>query len=179
LACPDRDRDFLNGGIKKWFMLQMWRIQQVAQIITIVLLAFNLALMLQTKMDWREGTIWADTYAGVIVILLVLVLAIWLFAIAWDLKFKMWREQQMVLVERNPYAKEKMNSKELAIYGICWLPLLDQLGKTDPETKKAADMLRVWLEKSYKTDAVAAEDLRDIMDFLGNGRNSPFEPRKR
>jgi hypothetical protein len=164
----------LAGGVKKWFMLQMWRIQQVAQIITIVLLAFNLALLLQTKMDWREGTIWADTYAGVFAIMLVLVLAIWVFALAWDLWFKMWREQQTVLAERNPYAKEKLTSKEIAIYSICWLPLLEQLGKTDPDMKKAAVYLRTWLEKAYNSDPIATEDLKDIMDYLGNGRSMPF-----
>lgn len=157
----------MAGGVKKWFMLQMWRIQQVAQIITIVLLAFNLALLLQTKMDWREGTIWADTYAGVFAIMLVLVLAIWVFALAWDLWFKMWREQQTVLIERNPYAKEKMAAKEIVVYELFWLPVLERLGRDDPEMKRAAESFRAWVGRLSKDDPILAKDIGDVYKYMG------------
>ena len=37
----------MPNGLKKWFMLQVWRLQQVAALLTLVLLALNLALQLQ------------------------------------------------------------------------------------------------------------------------------------
>ena len=128
-------------------------------------------------MEWR-GDFFEDKYTAVIFIMLVIFAFVWAFALIWDMRLRMWREQQTVLAERNPYAKEKMTSKEIAIYSICWLPLLEQLGKTDPEMKKAAEYLRVWLEKAYTTDPIAAEDLKDIMDYLGNGRSMPFNLKK-
>lgn len=156
----------MDGGVKKWFMLQMWRIQQVAQVITIAMLAFNLALLLQTKMDWREGTIWADTYAGVFVIMLVLLMATWIFAIAWDLKLKMWREQQTVLIERNPYAKEKMNAKEVAVYTMIWLPVMEMAGQNDPKAKVSAQALRNWINNELKNDPVLNREVKDVLGYL-------------
>lgn len=156
----------MDGGIKKWFMLQMWRIQQVAQIITIAMLAFNLALLLQTKMDWREGTIWADTYAGVFVIMLVLLLATWIFAIAWDLYLKMWREQQTVLIERNPYAKEKMNAKEVAVYTMIWLPIMEMAAEKDPKAKVSAQALRTWIDRELKSDPTLNREVKDVLGYL-------------
>jgi hypothetical protein len=170
LAWPDRGSGFLDGGVKKWFMLQMWRIQQVAQVITIALLAFNLALLLQDKMNWREGTVFADTYAGVLVILFVLVAAIWIFAIAWDIRFKMWREQQTVLIERNPYAKEKMAAKEIVVYELFWLPVMERLGKEDPEIGKAAESFRAWVGRLSKDDPRLARDIGDVYKYMGKER---------
>jgi membrane protein YdbS with pleckstrin-like domain len=99
----------MDGGIKKWFMLQVWRMQQVAQIITLLLLALNLALQLYGFMTWRKG-LFESPYTAIPTIVLALGLLIWAFAIFWDLRMKMWREQVTVTMEKNPYAKEKMTS---------------------------------------------------------------------
>jgi len=153
--------------IKKWFMLQVWRLQQVAQILTLVLLAINLALQIFGLIKWREDSLLSTSWIGVPMILLVLAALIYTFAIIWDLRLKMWRDQATVLVERNPYSKEKFSSKELALYSITWLPVMDRMGKDDPKIKAAADGLRDWLRKAFKEDATLQADLQEVIEHIG------------
>ena len=166
-------------GLKKWFMLQVWRIQQVAQVITIVLLAVNLSLQLYTFMEWREGSVFATPYTGATLILLILAAVIWAFAIFWDLRLKMWREQATVLVERNPYVKEKMSSKEIALTMLVYLPLIEKLGKDDPSMKVTGEALRAWLNKALVQDANTSRDLDDLLKYIGTDRSRVFEPRRK
>jgi len=153
--------------VKKWFMLQVWRVQQVAQVLTIALLAINLSLQLYTFMEWREGSFFATPYTGATLILLILAAIIWAFAIVWDIRLRMWREQATVLMERNPYVKEKMTAKEVMVYGVMWLPLMERIGESDPKMKEAAEALRNWLAKSVKSDAILAKDVKDVADHIG------------
>ena len=155
----------MANGKKKWFMLQIWRLQQVAQILTLALLALNLSLQMYGYIKWR-GAFFATPYTGVLFILLVLAAVIWGFAIIWDLRMKMWREQQTVLMERNPYAKERMPSKEIVVYQLVWQPLLDKMGKDDPQIKAAANDLRDWLKKLSDQDPELAKDVKEVYDFI-------------
>lgn len=157
----------MPNGLKKWFMLQMWRVQQVAQVITIALLAVNLSLQIYTFMHWREGSLFATPYTGATMIVLVLAAIIWGFAIIWDLRLRMWREQATVLMERNPYVKEKMTAKEIMIYGTLWLPLMENLGKTDPKMKEAAEALKEWLTRSMNGDEILTKDVDEILQHIG------------
>jgi hypothetical protein len=156
-----------GGGVKKWFMLQMWRLQQIAQLATLALLAVNLSLMVYDYMSWR-GSLFGTPYTGVPLIALVLVGIIWIFSIIWDLRMRMWREQHSVLVEKNPYTKEKMTAKEIAIYAYVWLPLMDRIGKDDPSVREAAETIRKWLLKAYVDDKSLAREVKEITDFIGN-----------
>ena len=160
-----KERPLVNGGPKKWFMLQMWRFQQISQIATLVLLALNLALQLYNFMSWR-GTLFETPYTGVPFLLLILVAGIWVFAIFWDLRMKMWREQQTVLIERNPYAKEKMAAKEVALYEILWLPMLKKMGENDPKMRESHANLDAWLKKLYDDDPLLRKDVEDVYKYI-------------
>jgi hypothetical protein len=146
-------------------MVQVWRLQQVAQLLTLALLALNLSLQLYGYIRWR-GAFFATPYTGVLFILLVLAAVIWGFAIFWDKRMKMWREQMTVLMERNPYAKERMPSKEIVAYELIWLPLLDKLGKDDPQVEAAANGLRDWIKKLSDQDPELAKDVKEVYDFI-------------
>jgi hypothetical protein len=165
--------------IKKWFMLQVWRLQQVAAVLTLALLALNLALQIFALMKWREGSLLATSWIGVPSILLLLAMAIWTFAIFWDLRLKMWRDQATVLIERNPYAKEKMSSKEVALYGLIWLPILEKMGKDDPKIKEAADALKQWMKNATNEDSIATRDVRELGEHIGMDTSSLIGPKKK
>ena len=154
-------------------MLQMWRFQQVSQIATLALLALNLALQVYNFMSWR-GSIFSSPYTAVPFLLLILVAGIWAFAIFWDLRMKMWREQMAVVMERNPYAKERMYSKELVVYAMLWLPMLEHLGENDQKLKESADHLRAWLMKSYTDDKSLEKEIGDIMTYMGAKNDDLF-----
>lgn len=157
----------MGDGIKKWFMLQMWRVQQIAQVLSLVMLAITNALLLYGYMEWREGSYFSTPYIGIPIILLVIGGAIWIAAFIWDMKMKMWREQATVLVERNPYNKEKMSPKEIMIYGLIWLPVMDRLGKDDPKLVEAAAALRAWMAKASKEDVSTIHDLEATLKYIG------------
>lgn len=159
----------MPNGMKKWFMLQVWRLQQVAQLLTIFLLALNLSLQVWGYVKWR-GEFLSNPYIGVFMILLALAAAIWSFAIIWDLRLKMWRDQMSVMIDKNPYMKEKFSPKEIALYATLWLPMLDFMAKSDPSIKERATFMRKWLKREMGEDALVAKDIDDILDYIGEKR---------
>jgi hypothetical protein len=165
----------LSGGIKKWFMLQMWRIQQVAQILTLTMLALNLTLTVYSYMEWREGTWFGTPYIGGTLILLGLAGGIWAFAFIWDMRLKMWREQMTVAVEKNPFTKEKMTPKEITMVHILWLPILERLGRDDPKVKEYADALKVWAQRSMREDRIAQAEVKTILEYIGGVETDIFD----
>ncbi len=164
----------MAGGIKKWFMLQMWRVQQIAAVMTLVLMAINLSLQVYDYMSWRSG-VFSSPYTGALIILLALGLIIWVLSMVWDTRLRMWREQMTVLIERNPYAKEKMSSKEVMVYALTWLPIMDKLGKDDPEVRASAAALRKWIEEVVKSDPILARDIKDVSKIAGKSLTHPLD----
>jgi hypothetical protein len=152
--------------MKKWFMLQIWRLQQVAQILTLVLLAVNLALQMYSYVG-RRTYLFSSPITGVSILILVLAGGIWGFAIYWDLGLKMWRDQAFVLTEKNPYSKERMSAKEVAMNKIIWLPLLERLAKDDPQIGECAGYLRGWIVRAECDDPKLRTDFDDIKRYLG------------
>jgi len=162
-----------NNRIKKWLMLQMWRLQQVAQVLTLTLMAANLSLILWDYVKWRSEIL-QNSAVGPLLILLILGTAIWAFAIVWDLRLKMWREQVSVLIDKNPYMKERFAPKEIALYAITWLPIMEQLGKDNPTMMANAEALRQWLRKELKEDVLVQKDLEDILQYIGKDGKGHF-----
>ncbi|MCJ7606430.1 MAG: hypothetical protein MUO94_01105 [Thermoplasmata archaeon] len=161
-------------SVKKWFMLQMWRVQQIAAILSLVMLAITDALLVYDKVSWRSG-IFETPYTGVTALLLVIGLAIWLASIAWDTKLKMWREQMTVLVEKNPFNKERMAPKEIVMNSLLWLPMLESIGRNDPKVRDAAIALREWVDKAVKEDPVIARDVKELLRFIDVKETSVVE----
>ncbi len=152
-------------GVKKWFMLQMWRVQQIAAVMTLVLMAINLALQMYDYMSWRSG-VFSSPYSGALVILMVVGGIIWGLSIVWDTKLRMWREQMTVLVEKNPFNKERMAPKEIVMYSLMWLPMLESIGRNDPKVRDAAVALREWVDKAAREDLNIARDVQEILKFI-------------
>jgi hypothetical protein len=158
-----------SNRLKKWFMLQVWRLQQVAQIITLLLLAMNLSLQLFDLVKWR-GEVLKNPYFTVPLIFLIMFAIIWVSAIFWDLRLKMWRDQATVLVERNPYTKERLNAKEMAQYGLIWIPILERLGKEDKKLAETAEVLKQWVKKEWEEDPVLVKDVNELFGHIGSDR---------
>lgn len=170
MAWSERGRSILTGKrLKKWLMLQMWRFQQVAQPITLVLLAANLAVQLFNFVKWR-GAVLGNFFTAVPLIMLILMLIMWAFAIIWDLRLKMWRDQATVLVERNPYTKEKLSAKEMAQYNMIWIPFLEELGKDSKKLADTAEVLKKWVKKASEDDRQLIKDLDDLLRHIGDDK---------
>ena len=171
----------MSGGVKKWFMLQMWRIQQVAQLLVLTMMAITDALLVYDYTDGlRVGGEPLIPYRvlGVLFVLILIGGAIWAFAIIWDLRLKMWREQMTVLAEKNPFTKEKLTPKEVYILGTVWLPILERLGKDDPTAKNSAADLRKWILRSLNDDKVTEAELGAVLKYIGVSKSWLMDSRK-
>ncbi len=147
-------------GLKKWFMVQVWRLQQIAMVGSLILLVVNLALTLYGYVRWRLP----NPYMGVPLVALVLIGIIWGAAWVWDRHLKLWREQQTVMVDRNQYAGECLNPKEAVLFEWSWIPMVE---KADP---KMADNLRAWLRKQYLTNPPLREAAAEIKESILRGK---------
>ena len=152
--------------IKKWFMLQVWRFQQISQVATLVMLSASLATTVWSLVKYRGG-IFANSFVGILVIMIIIGFTLWAFAIYWDLRLRMWRDQATVLVERNPYSKEKMAPKEIVLYAMTWLPVMEKLGENDPKMRAEAEAFRGWLRKASREEPGLERDMKEILEFIG------------
>jgi hypothetical protein len=159
----------LPNSVKKWFMLQVWRIQQIAQILSLVMLAITDALLIY---DYSDGLMFNGEplipvrELGVLFVLFMIGITIWVVAIIWDLRLKMWREQATVLIDRNPYAKEKMTSKEITVYELVWFPIMERLAKDDPKMRESLEAMKRWVRLAAREQSVAV-DARELMGHIG------------
>jgi len=71
--------------LKKWLLVQFWRVQQIAMIASLSLLAVNLALTANQYIEWR----FSNSYIGTSIVLVVLAFLIWTFGYVWDKKLKL------------------------------------------------------------------------------------------
>ena len=122
--------------MKHWFMVQIWRLQQIAMMGSLILLVVNLGLTIYGYIEWRIP----NPYIGLPVLIVTLLAIIWTAAWYYDRRLKLWREQMMVAVDRNPYAQDRLSPKETIQMEWMWIPLVS---KADP---KIAELLKTWMK---------------------------------
>ncbi len=155
--------------IKNWFMLQVWRLQQVSQIVTLAMLTATLSGIIWGYVKYRGG-IFSNSIFGILIIAVVIGLVVWSFAIFWDVRLKLWKDQMHVLIEKNPYTHEKMSPKELFTYIITWIPIMENLSKSDPKMADSLKILKDWIDKEIERDPHLVDDVKEIMDHIGSTR---------
>lgn len=158
-----------NMKVKKWFMLQVWRLQQISAVMTLFLLALSEATVIWGFLKYRGG-LFNNPYFMIPVLLLAFGGAIWGASIIWDLRLRMWRDQQAVLIERNPYAKERLSAKEMAQYALIWIPVLERLGKEDKKLAEAADVLKIWIKREWHDDPALSKEVGELFSHIGSDR---------
>ena len=135
--------------IKKLAMIELWRTQQISQPFSLVMLAITLALTLNAYIEWR----FSNTYIGIIIALVTLVAIVLITGYLWD-KVRMWHEQSVVGVERNPFNMHKMAPKEIIMYLKFHIPILAFISEftKDDELKIVASDLKVWCNDQMTKD---------------------------
>ena len=134
-------------------LVQFWRVQQISMIASLTLLAVNLALTTNQYIAWR----FSNSYIGTLVVLVILAILIWTFGYVWDRKLKLWKEQMVVSIERNPYSTMHMTPKEMVSHITIWIPWLRER-KMDAE----AD---IW-QKIVDWNLVTDPSLKEIIDTM-------------
>jgi len=143
--------------LKKWLLVQFWRVQQIAMIASLSLLAVNLALTTNQYIEWR----FSNSYIGTSIVIILLAFLIWVFGYVWDKKLKLWKEQMVVTIERNPYSTIHMTPKEVVSHITIWIPWLRERGKN-----KDADIWQRIVDWNLASDP----SLRTTVDGMIRGR---------
>jgi hypothetical protein len=163
------------SGIKKAMMLLVWRFQQVNSMIMIVGLSLTLTLQILPFVDWRFHQLGIhNKYNWLIVVIIFVVIfsgAI-IVGIIYDAVLKLWIQQQTILVERQPYAKEKLSAKGVLNRKYFWIPMLKSVG-LDGE----AELSNKWVERNMETDPILRKDVNRVIQWINEYKLQPADKR--
>ena len=149
--------------IKKVFMVLMWRTQQIGQPTSLVLLVIQLALIVNLYVGWR----FTNAYVGIILVLAALTAAILMAGYAWDRRLQMWHEQNVVMIERNPYAMHKLTPKEIVQFKTLWVPFFTAYGGEMTKTGVGWDK---WCEDQMAKDPALRASVEELtMRYFADG----------
>ena len=151
--------------IKKAAMIIYWRTQQIAAIFSMIMLALALTLQVNLYIEWR----FSNTYIGIIITLFILAAIILFAGYVWDKKGRMWHEQSVVGVERNPFNVHKMAPKELVMYLKFHIPILNFISESTDDNelkaqlKSTATDLKVWSDDQMAKDPNLRASVVDLL----------------
>ena len=94
------------------------------------------------------------------------------FGITYDRLLQLWKEQTIVATERNPYAKNVMQPKEILHWQFFNIPLLRQLG-----LDKEADFYEKWNERCVAEDTLLKEEVYRIAQWVDDYKLPPPDRR--
>lgn len=140
--------------MKKWLLVQLWRVQQIGMVASLSLLALNLSLTVNQYIEWR----FSNSYIGTGIVLISLAAIIWSFGYVWDRKLKLWREQTVVSIERNPYSTMQMTPKEVVAHATIYIPWLRERGQ-----EKAADLWQRIVDWNMLSDEKLKKSVEEML----------------
>jgi len=149
--------------VKRYLMLQLWRVQQSMTLLSLILWAIVISLTALPIINPVWLRFLEDRFGippnapGVVALTLVLIfLGVFAFLISvgliYDKYLKLWREQLDVAYERNPYTREKLMVKEILLWRHMFLPSLRAEAKDSPEVQHEIEFMERWIEKSVSMD---------------------------
>ena len=143
--------------VKKFFMVLMWRTQQIGLPTNIAMLAITLALQVNFYISWR----FSHTYLGVLITLTGILTVILIAGLIWDTRLRMWHEQNVVMYERNPYNMHKMAAKEIVHMLCLWVPAF--LDRGDQKARTLAEGWAAWCEDQMTKDPALRASVDELI----------------
>ena len=153
--------------LKKIAMLLLWRTQQIAAPMTLLITALNLTLSLSNRIEWRLGS----PYVTVMLVFMGLMVAILALGFVWDKKLRMWHEQNVINVERNPFYMHKQTPKEIIAYTTIHAPMMKAVGElTDDEGLiMAAKNWLAWCDDQQAKDPNLRANVKELRERYFKG----------
>jgi hypothetical protein len=158
-------------------MKYFWRVQQSQMVISIIFWSLTLTGVFYDKVREWSNNFWIlpedSVFLGMLVMFCFVVLAIILFGVIYD-RLQFWKEQQLVIVERNPYASWKPNPVQ-----SMWIELMvDMIREMAPENEalqEKAELYAKWLKNCEGTDPWYKKARNNIRKFAVDGDDSIFK----
>ena len=151
-------------------MKNFWRVQQAQAVISIVFWSLTLTGIFYPYFrdkfnNWGLGQ--ENVFIGMTVLFLLVVAGIMLFGFLYD-KFAFWKEQQFVMVERNPYTSWKLNPVQ-TMWVEMWIETARSLPDKTPELEAKIASYEAWIARLEEIDPWTKEMRGNIMKFALEG----------
>lgn len=162
-------------SIKKSLMLLVWRFQQINSLIIIVGLSMTLTLQVYPYIGWRFAGLGIPSKMDwlIMIIIFVIIFACAVFVgIIYDVVLQLWIEQQVVTIERQPYAKEKFPPKSILNRQYFYIPLLKKVG-----LENEAEFQAKWTERNMQEDPILRKDVNRVVDWINQYKLKPEDKR--
>ncbi len=138
--------------MKKFFMRWVWRIQQAQMLIGIIFWSMTLTGVFYPITVWYLETYFNITgvLTGMVVLFGLIFGGILLFGLLYDRVFKMWKPQQVVMVERNQYQHEQLTPRDMVMFEEYYLPLARAINEIKPNAELTDSITSVegWLDRN-------------------------------
>jgi hypothetical protein len=155
------------AGIKKLFMMHLWRIQQIQAIITALFWSATIAgVFFQYLQPWMVswGIIKSGQVGlGLLILFLIVLSVITIFGYLYDVFLKMWIQMNVVTIERDIYARTKQSAKEIIQWQYYHIPILRAVGR-----KHEAEYYEKWNEHCMEDDAHLRKDVYEVIDWVNS-----------
>ncbi|NIP34890.1 MAG: hypothetical protein GWN18_08115 [Thermoplasmata archaeon] len=157
-------------SLKKKVMKTFWRVQQAQMIISVVFWSMTLSgifypYFIAKFPDWAGGS--ENTFFGLIMLFALVLAGIFLFGFVYD-KFKFWKEQQLVIVERNPYTSWKLNPIQ-TMWAEMWVETAKAIPDKTPELEAKIEFYEAWIARLEEIDPWTKEMRGNIRAFALEG----------
>jgi len=148
---------------KRFIMTLVWRITQTGPLLSLFFWSTALAgifwPIVGATATGATGPLWdflvgvlgvppdRVTFVGLAILFLLFASFILIVGILYDRVLKLWREQMDVVIERNPYADDKLYRKEQMQWDQFYLPLARAVHRIspDPDLKEAIARVEDWV----------------------------------
>jgi hypothetical protein len=164
-------------SIKKKLMELMWRMQQSQTIIGVLMWSLTLTGIFYPYMRDKFGFDPSDVLLPMMLLFLFILGMVVLIGVIFD-KLRFWKEQNIVLAERNPYATFKFYPKEIH-WARLWLVLAKQQKDPPPEVRREIEFFEKWMERLMAEDPHYREEVEEIESYAagkGIGHSGPAGP---
>jgi hypothetical protein len=156
--------------MKKTMMMYFWRVQQSQAVISIVFWGLTITGIfypfVREKFDnFLLPKEWV--FVGMMIMFSIVMVGVILFGIIYD-KFKFWKEQQIVIAERNPYASWKLMPLHMG-WMYLWVETAKALPNRTPELEDAIRFSEAWIARCKEIDPWTADMTTVIREFALKG----------
>jgi len=156
-------------------MLLVWRFQQINSMILIIGLSFTLTLQSYKYISWRFVALGIPAKLDWLIILIIFIIifsgAI-VVGIIYDSIMKLWIQQSIVTIERNPFAKEKIAAKMILNRKYFFIPLLK-----NANLKNEVKFSEKWIERNLEEDPILRKDVYRIFNWINEYKLKPVDKR--
>ena len=166
---------------KRFFMTQLWRIQQSYTLLSLVLWGIVISLtafpfvyqFLVNQFRLEQPSTPGFVALTLIILFLAVFAGLFAFGVVYDKYLRLWREQLDVMVEKNPYAREKLSPKEIMMWRYIYIPILRARGRDDPQSRKEIGFVERWVEISVATDPNIRRAVEEAERWITSGTSAP------